>query len=30
MQHDGGTPLCAHAMERALTHGLTAHGAQVY
>ena len=30
MQHGGSTPLCAHAMERALTQGLTAHGAQVY
>ena len=29
-QHGGSTPLCAHAMERALTQGLTAHGAQVY
>ena len=30
MQHGGSTPLCAHAMERALAQGLTAHGAQVY
>ena len=29
-QHGGGAPLCAHAMEHALTQGMAAHGAQVY